>query len=392
MGPYIYNTGAQVIVGAEGAASVLADELGITRTRIRQTLVPIYMEGRLIRARSESSFLWKLPLPVIEKFRLGWRVLTIRQRFGDLGGRAIDPGDPRFRELSNQTLAGFVGAFHPGVKAMWDTLAIASTMVPSEEVAALEAIDAFLQVRLDEEFAVDGGTGQLARRLWERVADHTRTEAMVEHVCHDGQGVRITYTVGGHRETVMARQCLMAIPAPLVAQVVGDLPAWKREALTRADFVSSSTAAFLLKVPVEECIGEGLWRIPVVGRTVVSVTNPTFMVPPERRSPTAPGLLRAYCGDRVSRRLRTMASADAAQVFADDLTAMFPALRGNIVESATTHWEHADHPWRVGRADLTPALQAPTGRIHYCGDYTISRGLNAAVASADRAVEELMAT
>jgi hypothetical protein len=68
---------------------------------------------------------------------------------------------------------------------------------------------------------------------------------------------------------------------------------------------------------------------------------------------------------------------------------MFPRIKDCIIESAIKHWDYADPPWRIGRLELTPAIQASTGNIHYCGDYTITKGLESAIGSAYRALDEL---
>jgi oxygen-dependent protoporphyrinogen oxidase len=386
LGPYIYNAGAQVIVGDHSAAARLADELGVARTLIPKRGIPIHMKGRLITASSELGFLWKLPLPLVERLRLGLKVLHIRTRYRDLAGMVPDPRNPKCLELSATTLKDFIGTTHPDTQALWDTLSIAANMLPSHEVAALTVIDAFLQAKIADEFAITGGTWELARALYGHVQDRVETSAKVVTVAHHGQGVEVVYEQNGRRASVSARKCVVAIPAPVVLEIVHDLPDWKKSVLSKTDFVATTSAAFLLKERPETFLGEGVWRVPVVGKRIVSVTNPSLTVPREH---TSQGLLRVYCGDQVARELMQLPAEEGLGLLGDELTSIFPAIAGKIVSGAIRHWKYADHPWRVGRAELTPAIQAPTGDVHYCGDYTISRGLDAAVQSGERVIREL---
>jgi len=78
-----------------------------------------------------------------------------------------------------------------------------------------------------------------------------------------------------------------------------------------------------------------------------------------------------------------------AETLIDDLVAMLPQIKGKVVESDVAHWYHAAPLWKPGHDAIYSNLQAPTGRIHYCGDYTGPGFMNGSVLTAYRVVEEI---
>ncbi len=394
MGEYVYNTGAQVVLNDEGETSKLAREIGVEKTLIDKTRMPMHMKGKLItaplqpRTLGEPLFLWRLPIPIAEKVKMGLKVLRIRSRFSELVDQEPDPNNPKTQDLCAETLEDFMDAHHPDIRAIWDTLSKGANTATADEVAAFQPINTFLHFAEDE-YYVTGGTWELTRTLWDHVKDKTETSATVDEIVHENGAVRVSYDRSGERKSVTARRCVISIPAPLVTGIVKDMPQWKRDVMEQVDFGSMTSAGFLLSENSEKFLGEGVWRVPIVGRKIVSVTNPTFTFPKEVKQRTGQGLLRTYTGDKESKELQQMSDGEALEVLTEELVSAFPAIAGKIVETSIKHWPHAISPWRIGRLEIAERIKQPTGRIHYCGDYTVSGGLEAAVLSAQRVLREL---
>lgn len=394
MGEYVFNTGAQVVLNDEGETSKLAREIGVEKTLIDKKRMPMHMKGKLItaplkpRTLGEPLFLWRLPIPIIEKVKMGLKVLRIRSRYSELVDQEPDPNNAKTQELCAETLEDFMDAHHPDIRAIWDTLSKGANTATADEVAAFQPINTFLHFAEDE-YYVTGGTWELTRTLWDHVRDKTETSATVDEIAHENGAVRVSYDHAGQRKTVTARRCVIAIPAPLVTGIVKDMPDWKREAMEQVDFGSMTSAGFLLSENSEKFLGEGVWRVPIVGRKIISVTNPTFTFPKEVKERTGQGLLRAYTGDKESKELQQMSDGEALEVLTEDLISAFPDIAGKIIQTSIKHWPHAISPWRIGRLEIAERIKQPTGRIHYCGDYTVSGGLEAAVLSAYRVLDEL---
>jgi protoporphyrinogen oxidase len=103
MGPYVFNQGAQMIPGAETNVAKLADELGVTRTLIDKTKTSTYINGKFVVASSEFKYLLGLPIPLIEKIKLGLKILRMRSRYSGVVDKSPRSDDPKFRELSEKT-------------------------------------------------------------------------------------------------------------------------------------------------------------------------------------------------------------------------------------------------------------------------------------------------
>ena len=316
MGEYVYNTGAQVVLGDESETAKLAREIGVEKTLIGKTRMPMHMKGKLITAPlkpktlGEPLFLWRLPIPFLEKVKMGLKVLRIRRRYSELVDQEPDPYNKKTQELSSETLESFMGAYHPDIRAIWDTLSKGANTVTADQVAAFQPINTFLHFAEDE-YYVNGGTWELTKALWDKVKDKTETSASVDEIVHENGTVRVTYDHAGQRTSVTARRCVIAIPGPLVSPIVKDMPQWKRDVLAQVDFGAMTSAGFLLSENSERFLGEGVWRVPIVGKKIVSVTNPTFTFPKEVKQRTGQGLLRVYTGDKASKELQQMSDGES---------------------------------------------------------------------------------
>jgi oxygen-dependent protoporphyrinogen oxidase len=388
MGPYAYNQGAQMIPGGETNVAQLAGEIGVRHTLIDKTKTSTYINGKYIAETSDFKYLLKLPIPLTEKVKLAYKVRRLRSRYSELVDKAPDPDSAKFRELSETTLVDLLKIRHPDVKALWDSFSMASSTLGSDEVAAFQPVNTFLHHAADE-FFVEGGTGQLTRTLAEKTTARIETGASVTEVRSVDGLVTVRYDQNGESHTVQARNCVMAIPAPLVLGVVQDLLANKRSALAQCEYGAMSSAAFLVDRPSERFLGKGVWRIPVVGKKIIGISDPTYTFSAELKRDDGRGLIRLYAGNDASQELMRMSDEEAFEVFESDLFDIFPAVRGSILERALKHWPHAICPWRVGRLAVISDIREPHDSIHYCGDYTENSGLESAVLSAQRVVKEL---
>lgn len=388
MGPYVFNQGAQMIPGANTNVARLADELGVKRVLIDKTKTCTHINGKLVAEASDLKYLLKLPIPLIEKLKLGWTVLRLRSKYSGIVDKPPDPNDPVFRELSGRSLVDLLKIRHPDVKALWDSFSMASSTLASDEVAAFQPINTFLHHAADEYF-VEGGTGELTQALANKIGDSAVTNATATSVASTESGVTVQYERDGVLHTVEADRCVMATPAPLALHIVRDLPEAKRAALAQCEYGAMTSAAFLLDRPSESFVGEGVWRIPVAGKTVCGISDPTYTFPESLKRDDGRGLIRLYTGDEASRNLQKLPDADALDIIEQDLVDIFPSTRERILERSIKHWPYAICPWRVGRLNVIHAIRATHDNIHYCGDYTENSGLEPSMLSALRVVSEI---
>ena len=388
MGPFVFNQGAQMIPGGETNVAKLADELGVARTLINKTKTSTYINDKFVVASSEFKYLLGLPIPLIEKIKMGLKILRMRTRYSGVVDKSPRSDDPKFRELAEKTLVDLLNIRHPDVKALWDSISKSSSTLRADEVAAFQPVNTFLHHAADE-FFVEGGTIEVTRALANQTKARVETSASVTEVAPTDTGVSIQYEKNGATHSVQARKCVMAVPAPLALSVLRDLPEAKRAALAQCEYGAMSSAAFLVDKPSEYFFGKGNWRVPVVGMTTIGIGDPTYTFSEDMKLQDGRGLIRLYAGDDGSRMLQQMTDDEALEVFQNDMFHIFPAARGLALDRALKHWPYAICPWRIGRLDAIDDIRASHDNIHYCGDYTENSGLESSVLSALRVVSEL---
>ena len=74
LGPYVYNAGAQVVLGDTGPLATLVDEIGVKRTLIAKSKLPLYMNGKLVASSNEYGLLLKMPIPFLDKIKFAWHI------------------------------------------------------------------------------------------------------------------------------------------------------------------------------------------------------------------------------------------------------------------------------------------------------------------------------
>ena len=388
MGPFVFNQGAQMIPGGETNVAKLTDELGVTRTLINKTKTSTYINDKLVVASSEFKYLLGLPIPLVEKIKMGLKILRMRSRYSGVVDKSPRSDDKKFRELTEKTLVDLLNIHHPDVKALWDSISKSSSTLRADEVAAFQPVNTFLHHAADE-FFVEGGTNEVTRALAKQTKARVETGASVTEVAPTDMGVSIQYEQNGTTYSVQSPKCVMAVPAPVALSVLRDLPEPKRVTLEQCEYGSMSSAAFLIDKPSEYFFGKGNWRVPVVGMTTIGIGDPTYTFSEDMKLQDGRGLIRLYAGDDGSRMLQQMTDDEALEVFENDMYHIFPAARGLVLDSALKHWPYAICPWRIDRLDVIDNIRASHDNIHYCGDYTENSGLESSVLSALRVVSEL---
>ncbi|MDH3695127.1 MAG: FAD-dependent oxidoreductase [Gammaproteobacteria bacterium] len=388
LGEYVYNAGAQVIMGDKSPVALLADELGVPRKLINKTKVPLFVNGKLYSANTQPGLLAKLPLSVMDKVRFAQTAWKIRAQYRSLVGQQFDPANPNFEELNVTTMAEFLGPISPELTTVWNAIATISDGISIDITTPYHPIMILLHF-LEQECAVVGGTHQLTIALNKSLGDKSQLDAKVTKVEEQEDHIEVTYIKDGTELTATAKHCVMAMPAPIVLDLIPALPDWKKAVLKKIDYASQTSAAFLLRTPSKQWMGEGVWRVPVAGQLACAITDPTFMYSQEYRDNNGQGLLRIYTSDLVSKNLIGKDRDTAIQLLKDDLAEIFPGIENDIIDADIGHWYYANAKWHPGHNKLFAELQAPTQRIHFCGDYTSAGYMIGSVQSAYRVANEI---
>jgi monoamine oxidase len=276
----------------------------------------------------------------------------------------------------------------PNLSKIWNAVATISDGESIDLTTAFHPVMVMLHF-LEQEYAVVGGTHQLTLAIARAIGNQVRLGADVSEIHETETGVEVKANILTGEESFQAERCVMAMPAPITRSLVKTLPDWKSEVLKKIDYASQTSAAFLLDAPSERWMGRGVWRVPIAGHRACAITDPTFFYTDEVKRRTGQGLLRVYTGDLASKDLQALPRQEAIDELHLDLDQIFPGIAEHVIESDIAHWALANPKWRVGHTDIYPSLQAPAGRIHFCGDYTSPGYMNGSVLSAYRVVDEL---
>jgi protoporphyrinogen oxidase len=185
-------------------------------------------------------------------------------------------------------------------------------------------------------------------------------------------------------EAWVARRVVLAVPGPIVEQLVPWLPGWKSRAIRRTETASAVSLGVVLDGEALANSGD-LFTVLSVGTSVQTVTLPDPRGLDQRRK-----------GEKVwvglyRHRLPPNARVEA-DAWLEDLFRIIPDARGRVMDTVLTRWDHCFAYPAADRTDLLGALQAPVGNLHFAGDYTsATAGTHGALSEGRRVAQALAA-
>jgi protoporphyrinogen/coproporphyrinogen III oxidase len=381
-GEYWYNSGAQFVWDARTLA--LCAELGLEVIDGDGARAAIFLRDRLVEADSPYGLLLKMPLSVGERLDFARAILRLRR----LAGR-LDQVDRA--GLDARSLEDVLGRVTPVTREILDVVTVNGAGLGLAEVSGwiglAYAIHLFGGDVNDTLKAVRGGTQRISRAVAERLdPERLVLDAPVTAVTRAGGEVEVSYRRAGQEETLRARQCIVAAPAPAVLELVAPLPAAKREALEAMVPYAEAVSVAWLTDEEGPMPWDRLLAIPVIGASFELFSNNSFFARRReaRRRPGGTFVTLSVTAGTAEGPALDDGAIRAAQLA--DLKRMFPAGAG-VLDRAKTRVER----WRalprfgVGWLRSQPAIREPFSNIHFCGDYTAQPGTPGAVGSGHHA-------
>lgn len=227
----------------------------------------------------------------------------------------------------------------------------------------------------------------MAARLRRGIVELSTRVTRIEFDIHKDHYVVMANGPDGMRQ-FRARQVLVAVPAPLVADLVDGLPQRKLAALRAAETPGSTTMIVVADVTGQEHYRDWAF-VTTVGRRFDCIINPT---PGRWRSEDRPGLVHFVCyGNDPGYQPLVPGNPEAEQAWIDDFLAVAPGLRGRIRAHHLATWEHCFALLSLGRAAVLDELREPVGRVHFAGDWTSeSAGTHGALGEATRVSADIL--
>lgn len=390
------NFGAHVYGGDGTATDRLLRGLDVTALPLPGQLAALAHGGRVVTSAVET---YPFRLQLSGRSRLALVRAGLRLRYDVLRyGRAAEqrPGEtPAQRQarilefMDDVSFSDHMGRLPDDVDAMFRCTLTRSSGDP-EELAAGYGIGYFHLV-WDRSSGLSrgivGGPSTIIERLAGTVP-RIETGSVVTSVEQDAGGVRVVVQRGGEERTVTAAAAVVAVPAPVAADIVRGLPAETEEALRAVHYGSYAVGAFLVERSAR-LPWDGVYAVATPGRSFSMAYN----IGNVQEHPSLPrprhGSVMVYTAASAGARLLREDDETIATRYRDDLCAVFPGIERSILDLVVHRWPRGIPFAHVGRGRLQPALTRPLGRVHLAGDYLGTRYVETCAEAAELAAARI---
>ena len=387
------NSGAMFVYKGTKSEE-LVNELGIKTVPFLPETYGIHVNGKTVVAKTNEDVVAGLNLSESEKTELIKFIDTSLTEYQDYLDNRISASG--LDKLSGETVAERIADLQPAVRDIIATAIQGGAVGDPANLSAKYAMRYFASYLAREKnnrlFALEGMQA-IPRAILKRLAEHTvryNTQVTGVTLLEDGSGYMLTVLGEGGEEKLTAKQVVLAVPAPVVPDIVTNLPGWKTSALKKVASPGSTTLNIVADI-------EGLpefkdWAfIVTVGMPFDAIINP---VPGGTEETSRANILQLTCYGNSSGYLPGF--GDDEQRIAqwmEDVYTVAPQLRGRILGVHAQTWQHCFALLSPERAEALPELQQSIGSLHFAGDYTSeTAGTHGAYTEAERVASLIRAS
>ena len=366
------NSGAMFVYKGTKSEE-LVHELGIETVPFLPTTYGIHVNGKTIVAESNEDVVAGLNLSESEKTELIKFIDASLTEYQDYvnGQTSVDA----LGKLSDETVAERIRDLQPAVRDVISTAIRGGAVGDPANLSAKYALRYFASYLAREKdnrlFALDGMQAIPRTILKHLPEDAVRYNTRVTDVAlREDEGVYEVSVQGESvktEEKLLARHVVLAVPGPVVPEIVKDLPDWKTSALQRVASPGSTTLNIVADV-------EGLpevkdWAIIItVGMPFDAIINP---VPGGTEQTSRENIVQLTCYGNSSGYLPGFADdEEKVAEWMEDFYTVAPQLRGRVLGVHAQTWQHCFALLSPERATALPELQRSIGSLHFAGDYT----------------------
>lgn len=377
-GDYWLNLGAHVFGGPETATGRLLRTAGVRAEPVPGRLAAAALNGRIVSRGPVEMFPFRLPLTLRERLqllRLGLKLRGAVRRYAAIASPRAgeDPAERQARMLAfmdDRTFADFAGPLGRDAHALLRSTLTRSSGEP-EELSAGYGVGYFHLVwNRGEGLAQNilGGSSTVIDVLAAGLRGRVRTGARVTSVLQERDQVVVRYLLDGTDTELRARAAVVATPAYVTREIVGELPADTAEALDAILYGPYVVAAFLTTERAA-MPWDHIYALATPKRSFSMLFNTANLLrdPAEPRRPG--GSLMAYAAAGSARLLANIDDKGVEQRFLADLHDLYPQTRGIVEEVVIARWERGLPYPRPGRGRLQPPLSRSLEPIYLAGDY-----------------------
>jgi oxygen-dependent protoporphyrinogen oxidase len=393
-----YNIGAQLI--SSDRLVSLAGELGIDLVSLKSADFGFAVNKKFARGSSSERLFLNLNLPWRRKIDFGRAALRLQRKLKTVP-RMNAQQRAKMDEVSLQEVIGRVA---PTTARMLSECCENAVGIPASGASGLFGLSyglgAFLDPNVKQHlYSVRGGTQRITLGLAERLpAEAVRLGCKIESVRQIDERVAVTYGDSqGARRVLLAEQCVCALPAWAVLQVVDGLPDDKAAAVRRITPYSSLISIAWPVADGKPTPWDGVFTAPIVGDEGFNLlTNYGFLT--KQTHPELGGYLNTLSAGAKADLFEAVDDKAMLDRMYGELVDIFPEARSLVDRDGAVvqRWHRRGlPPVRPGYLNVRPLLRQGLGNVHFCGDYTSEPGLpgasNSGTFAARAAAERLTA-
>jgi oxygen-dependent protoporphyrinogen oxidase len=231
----------------------------------------------------------------------------------------------------------------------------------------------------------DGGTNEFTKALARASGGRVSLRSRVRSVRADDGGYTIDVEDDRGGRQVWARHVVSAVPAPVAAEVITDLPGWKTQALGALRYGRFMTTNIVVSP-------KGAKPSPyplTASRSDVVYNLDAFVIKTPGNFDESGGCFHNIVGDPTCRVVwddpdDTIKTGTLLELFRQK-----PQYRERVVRVEVQRWLHGMPLYSVGRMKTYDQLAEPVGGIFFCGDYSWASNMEGAALSGERAAAQV---
>lgn len=254
-GPFFLNWGGHVFSSEGTSTDELFRETGTRTVDVPGNLAGLQMNGKLILDGPAQTYPLRVPLEFkdrVSMFTAGAKVSKDVLRYAAATrkkpGESGESRQQRIYDFENErTFSDYLGDISPEAEALFTPTVTRSAGDP-HQISAGAGIGYFSLVwnigqGLNK--SICGGPSTLTETIAASMQDRIITEADVQELIQHDDHVVVRYRRDGADHEVKARTAVMATPAPVSHRIGVDLRPSLRDALSKVQYGSYVSAAFL---------------------------------------------------------------------------------------------------------------------------------------------------
>lgn len=383
----VNNIGTQFFTDEDTSFVDLINELGIERVTHDPFEAPMafYLNGKFYE--DVSSLI--NPRVIFDALRFLSRIYRKINIF------KLPSDDPRWRELAARNAVEFQEGYSPDFLALINTYTRGACVTKPERTSAgMWAYLAGDVFQAGDIAFVTGGFQKITDALLNKLDGKILSGAAVTRIEKRDGTVSIRFQKDGKEHIIKSKSAVVAVPSPLVSDLLPGLPDWKKEALEKVTYgpITVVSVFFKRSIPWGNFLGALTNNLIFQGFANTTydlegdasedtpiIYNFVISIPPDEKEEIEAFLAKSdeeIVGLTLNDFKIMMPEADIVKYITDTKVTRYPI---GELELTPEYF-----------LELLPALPKPVENIHFCGDYTEAKSfVDGAAYSGMRVAREL---